>query len=362
MTLLNLTDKRLNNEAGQEIIDCYEKGRRVSLPKRGQFFELPLGGNERLVPYCDEWILKINDAIMTIRPASNSVRGWFLIIAVLCFFVSIFSWISSLPGSPSNDDNWDLISLVGGGFFTLFGIAITYMVLRQPIGWPTLFSRCTGQVVQMQGRNRVEAAWSDLRPFIERTYTPQGRPIWRLQLIQTDASNKVVKNIAAKVMAERADDCARYYEYLHRYMLGQWEGIPDTLLVSGMRRSLLREFRNSFGWMFGKQRPWAEKPLWLKTLTIMLLPVLTFVFWPLGFFVLVGSRLGWVPKFSREDEQAASGGTLPPELAPRIHVEPPLALTEKLLYTTIIVVSTVVWGAWAYHYLGLFFHGLLSGT
>lgn len=255
-----------------------------------------------------------------------------------------------------------MICGIGGLFFIFFAVAFLRVIVTQPFSWPTLFLRRSGKVIQVQGRDKVEAAWSDLHPFVERIYTPQGRPIWRLQLIQTDASNKVLKNINGKVMAERADDCARYYEYLHRYMLGQWEGIPDTLLVSGMRRSLLREFRNSFGWMFGKQRPWAEKPLWLKTLTIMLLPVLTFVFWPLGFFVLVGSRLGWVPKFSREDEQAASGGTLPPELAPRIHVEPPLALTEKLLYTTIIVVSTVVWGAWAYHYLGLFFHGLLSGT
>ena len=96
MAVLNFTDKRLNDEAGQEIVDRYEQGRRVSLPKRDQFFESSSGGDARLIPSRDEWVLKIDDTALLVKPANNPVRGWILWFSSILIRGNLFSMDNSL--------------------------------------------------------------------------------------------------------------------------------------------------------------------------------------------------------------------------------------------------------------------------
>jgi hypothetical protein len=331
VSALNIDDVSLSNQAEADIRKSYESGRHAVVPKAGQLFELPYG-DPRLIPKCEQWVFDIDDAALRIKPSDFPAKGWLLVTVALCVIAALF-----------------------------FGVALVISVCRQPLDWPVLFNRRTGKVIQMQGKQMVGADWAALRPFVERVYNAQGAPFWKLRLLQLNEAGAVEKNLVLKALAPGPEGCAAYFEYLRRYMQGQWEGIPDTLVVHGLRRSLLRQFRNDFGWMFGKKRAWAERPTWLKALTIVLMPVLTFVIWPFGFFVLLGSRAGWQPTFPADAEAQAQGGAMPPQLKSKIRQEPELAASERVLYAAIVVISTVIWAWLIFGYLGPFFTSLSQG-
>lgn len=356
MSTLNTSDNGRDDDAGVTIAQTFEQGRRAYVRKAGQMFELPSAGDPDLIPKCHLWALGVDDTAFRTTPDDMPGRGWLLILVAFMYgAAAAFVYLSS-PLIPVNK-SWDPIGLSCAIFGLVFGTMILRVVIFTSDGAPTIFNRRKGYVVQMQGRDRIEAEWSKLRPFVERNYTAQGLPMYRFRLLELDAEGKVVKNINVKSLANGPADCARYYEYLKRYMAGQWEGLPDTLLKSGLRRPLLREFRSGFGWMFGRKRAWHERPLWLKALQVVLMPITTFVIWPWGFFTLLGTRLGWLPRFPSDVEADARGGSVPPELAPRIHEEPPLALTEKLLYPAIMLGCTLVWPIWGWRWVA---HWMLS--
>jgi hypothetical protein len=353
---LNISELSLSFDAEKDIDRDYEKGHKVHIRKAGQFFELPGKGNEQLIPACSQWVLSINDVAMQVKPEDFPVRGWLLLASTI--LLGGMATLSSLVFSAGNGalNSADAIALTGAAICLTFAIFFLYLIFSQPVSRPVLLNRKTGKVAQMQERRRlVVADWSNLRPFVELIYTAQAMPIWRFHLIETDENNNVVNKFLLKILAPGPSGCACYYEYLLRYMKAQWNGLPDTLLVHGVRRSLLRQFRNDFAWMFGKKRSWSERPVWLKALTFVLLPVFSVVSWPFGFFILLGSRFGWIPRFPAEVEEKARGGVMPSELAPRIHEEPPLAVTERLLYSAIILLSTVVWGGLVFHFLKLLY-------
>jgi hypothetical protein len=354
VTVLNIDDISLNAQAESDIRECYERGRRVIIPKAGELFELPYG-DSRLIPQCDQWVFGIDDTTLRIKPSDFPAKGWLFVAVAFCVIGVLFFGIESLP---KGNLGYDYIAMVMAAFCALFGAALAISVLRQPLDWPALLNRRTGRVVQMQGKQVVSADWVALRPFVERVYNAQGAPFWKLRLLQLGQDGTVEKDFVLKALAPGPEGCASYFEYIRRYMQGDWKGVPDTLVVSGLRRSVLRQFRNDFGWMFGKRRSWSDKPLWLKALTFMLMPILTFVIWPFGFFILLGSRAGWAPKFPGEAESQARNGVVPPELTQRIHQEPELAVAEKLLYVAIIVISTIIWAWLIFHYLGLFLASL----
>lgn len=358
MTVLNTSDLALSFDAEELIDRSYEKGRQVHISKAGQFFELQASGNEQLIPACSQWVLSINDVAMQVKPEDFPVRGWLLLASAVMLWGTATLAILGLSGGGSQD-GVDPIAIIGAVVCLFFALLFFYLIASQPVSRPVLLNRKTGKVMQIQGKKKlVVADWSNLRPFVELIYTAQAMPIWRFHLIQTDEKNNVVSKFLLKILAPGPSGCACYYEYLHRYMKGQWDGIPDTLLVHGVRRTLLRQFRNDFGWMFGKKQAWNDRPLWLRALIFMLLPLLTVVIWPFGLFILLGSRLGWVAKFSPDIQKAVDEGVLPSPLASRIRDEPRLALSEQMLYGFIIVGATVVWGWLGFHYLGLFFRSL----
>lgn len=355
MTSLNIDDVVVSNEAGSEIRNSYERGRRVSIPKTGELFELPYG-DSRLKPQCQQWVLGIDDTTLRIKPADFGTRGWMLLNAAMFFVGTLFAlfWAVTLYRQNPSDSLIIVVPLsVGAAIFAGISVVSLAWSIRQPLGWPVIFNRRTSRVVQMQGRQVVSADWSSLRPFVERVYNAQGAPFWKLRLLQVGAAGEVQKNLVMKLLAPGPEGCASYFEYLRRYMDGSWTGLPDTLLVHGMRRSLLRQFRNDFGWMFGKRRAWNERPFWLKALTFILMPVLTTIFWPVGFFVMLGSRLGWAPQFPPDVEAEAKGGKVPAELASRIHNEPALASFERLFYGGIMIFATAIWIWLGVHYFEL---------
>lgn len=358
MAALNISELPLSVDAESGIDANYEKARQVHIKKAGQFFELPANGNRQLIPACSQWVLSITDAALVVKPEDFPVRGWLLLASAVMLWGMTTLAILGLSGS-GGQDGVDAIALVGAVVCLFFVLLFLYLITSQPVSRPVLLDRKSGKVMQMKGRRELAIAdWSSLRPFVELIYTAQAMPIWRLHLIQTDEKNNVVNKFLLKILAPGPSGCACYYEYLHRYMEGQWDGIPDTLLVHGTRRTLLRQFRNDFGWMFGKKLAWGEKPLWLRVLTFVLMPVLTFVIWPFGLFILLGSRLGWVAKFPPDIQEAGGRGVLPPPLVSRIREEPQLAAIEQVLYGSIIIGATATWAWLGFHYLGLFFKSL----
>lgn len=366
MPVLNISDLSLCFEAEKEIDRDYEKARRVQIPKGGQFFELPSTGDERLVPSCSQWVLSIDDVALKVKPEDFPAKGWMLLSSFLFLYGAAFVSVLAIRLYRSNPEDYLLgVSILGFALFIFLLISVvsfTWLV-RQPLSRPVLLNRRTGRVAQVQSRNKiVESSWSDLRPFVELIYTAQAMPIWRLHLVQTDDQNKVVKSFLLKILVPGAGGAACYFEYLRRYMSGRWAGLPDTTIVHGMRRSLLRQFRNDFGWMFGKRHSWSERPAWLKALMFLLMPLLTFAIWPFGFFILLGSRFGWMPHFSSEIDTQAEGGSVPAELVARLHDEPALALAERLLYGGIIFFATAVWAWLGFDYVINFFGAIWDGN
>lgn len=357
MNLLNVNDIEANNQAESDVRGCYERGRRAVIPKAGELFELPYG-DQRLIPLCDQWVFGIDDVALRIKPSDFPAKGWLFVAVAFCVIAVLFFGVESLP---KGDLGYDYIAMGMTVFCGLFGIALTASVLRQPVDWPVVLNRRTGQVVQVQGKQVVAADWASLRPFVERLYNAQGAPFWKLRLLQLGEDGSVKKDVVIKALAPGPEGCASYFEYLRRYMQGEWDGVPDTLVVHGLRRSLLRQFHNDFGWIFGRERSWGNKPSWLKALTFLLMPILTFAVWPFGFFILLGSRAGWVPKFAADVESQSQDGAVPAQLIPRIHQEPLLAVAEKLLYLSTIVISSVIWTWLIFHYVGLFLVCLSQG-
>lgn len=341
----NLTDVSLSAGVQREVFLGYESGRRVRIPKRGSFFELP-PGDPRLIPISGQWVLSIDDVAVRLKPADVPGRGMMLLLVFLLAVSDVLFGYSGVIEWKNHGFGFvPIFFLSMSAVVLIFSILLIHWIIKEPVDYPVLLNRRTRKIIQMRGREKVEADWSELRPFVERAYSASAAVFWKLHVIKPTPAGAAEKHIILKILGEGPDGCLRRYEFLRRYMEGRWEDLPRTRLVE-MRRPLLKQFSHDFIWMFGK-RPWQERPGWLKGLMYVLLPVVVLISWPFQFFLLFGSRFGWIPTFPPDVEAEASGGVLPPALAERVIHDPPLAATEKWFYGSLIVIATVFWGVMA---------------
>ncbi|KLJ00609.1 hypothetical protein [Luteimonas sp. FCS-9] len=204
----------------------------------------------------------------------------------------------------------------------------------------------------MQGRKRVEARWSDLQPYFEvmRAAHAAGASsvmILRLVHLSEDGRSAISQiKVSGHLISARA--AAAYYEFLCRYMAGDWEALPEIRLIGGIRRPLLQEFRlDGINFWMGAY-DWSERRPIGKLLMWVFVPVWTVLLWPFHMLTLLGSRLGWVPQFPQKDLDEAAydpgkDGPIPEALARKIQPLGEIALPERVLYIGSILLGGGLW-------------------
>ena len=246
------------------------------------------------------------------------------------------------------------LSIVCGMFVVVFGavgIGLAKHLRKEPAAHPLLVNRINGMLIQMQGGKRVEAHWNDLRPYIEpvtSVSTVGASTSCNLHLVQPSEDGRRAWKYMLVQNALGLYDCLSTYEFLARYMEGDWEGLPDIHLLPGERPGFWDAYR------YGFFNPWISLPHWedrsprSRRWMWVFTPLWTILFWPIVMLTMAGSRLGYMPRFSKQDlAQAeydpARDGPMPTALQSKIKPPQPLAPGEKLLYWVSMGSGTILW-------------------
>lgn len=115
-------------------------------------------------------------------------------------------------------------------------------------------------------------------------------------------------------------DCLSHYEFLRRYMAGDWQLLPKVEWLEGIRRPLLQEFSNNLWTQMTNYLPWDERSVLGRVLSSAALLLISLLWWP-------------------EPLQDVAQEPLP------VCIRPPPALggTERAVYVAIAAISTAAW-------------------
>lgn len=337
--------------SGQVDID-WERPLRIA--KKGPLYELPKRGP---VATGDEWILSVDPVGLRVSPlagiSSAGVSMFLLLFLVLLVVVALLAGMI-WQANGKHYAGPSFYGVMGAGILIFLGLAsaIAVYLFKFDYTTPLLLNRREQKVFQMQGSSLVESDWNALVPYIEIARTVNysgGAQFYHLHLIQqgSDQGN-VLRQIRVKNAVGGYSQGLAYYEFMRRYMDGNWSSLPDTYLTGGIRQSLLKEFRSNMWNAPFTRIPWDQSSAKRKLVSGVLLVLFTTLWWPVTMLTLVGSRLGHIPKFPREVEQqatynAAQDGSVPHELHERIKPEEEMTGAEKTLYLVAIAIGAVVW-------------------
>lgn len=321
---------------------------------RGAMYPLPVKGR---YGRSFDLVLDINEGFALLNSAGTSAsaaNGIHILLVMLLSVTMLFfgGWIFlAMVGKGSGD--WFITAACVLGFI-LFGVgnvAVIKSLRRQVIGFPLLALRKERKVVQLQGSVRVEADWERLRPYIE--------PVTSVSSVGASTSCNVHlieptedgRNARRQILLQNAlglYDCLATYEFLARYMEGDWEGLPDIHLIPGVRPKFWDAYRYGFfnGWI-GVPR-WDERSDASRRWMWVLTPLWTAIFWPLVMLTIAGTRTGRVLRFDKSEIGKARGGTaepMPTSLQDKIKAPSRLQPAEKFLYWVSMMSGGVLWGA-----------------
>lgn len=299
-------------------------------------------------PSGDGFVLSMDPARLQTLPHGNmssALKGILLFLGLMT--LGIAAWFCRMLAEAFRQGTADtafvLIMSVSVFVFALIAVAALVQAVTAPYAFPTLFNRVTGKVVQLRGGERIEADWPQLVPQVEVAMW-DGAQLCHLCLTGP-AEDGAGKMIFVSNANNSPADCLARYEFLCRYMAGDWRSLPEVECLEGARRPLLREFGDNLWTRMTNYRPWDERSVQGKALSSAALLAIALLWWPMLLLTLVGSRLGRLPRFSAAD--LGSGSARPEgsaqELFARIRPVPALGAAEQGVYVAIAALSTAAW-------------------
>lgn len=331
------------SDSGQVELDwerCFK------VPRHGPLYDLPRRGP---VAKGEGIVVSMDTTRLQIRPhgdMSSGLKSMLLSLGLLGSGVA--TWFSVMLvhefRQGTADQAFVLIMLVSIAVFAVIAIAALVRVFTTSHVFPALFNRSSGKVVQLQDRRRIEADWADLVPRVEiATAVNTGGAVQYHHLYLVDPADDG-KMIIVSAANNGQSDCLAYYEFLRRYMAGEWTSLPDTVCLEGERRPLLRELSANLWTQPSNYRPWQERSTLGKGLSSLALLAIALLWWPVLLLTLIGSRIGSMPRFSAADlgetRQATPDGA---EAALPIRPSPAMDAVEQGAYATVAVLSTLAW-------------------
>lgn len=299
-------------------------------------------------PSGDGLVLSMDPARLQTLPNGNmssALKGILLFLGLM--MLGIAAWFCRMLAEAFRQGTADtafvLIMSVSVFVFAPIAVAALVQAVTAPYAFPTLFNRVTGKVVQLRGRERIEADWLQLVPQVEVAMSG-GAELCHLCLaspVEAGAGKMIVVSNANNSPA----DCLAHYEFLCRYMAGDWRSLPEVECLEGARRPLLREFGDNLWTQMTNYRPWDERSAQGKALSSAALLAIALLWWPMLLLTLIGSRLGRLPRFSVADlgtRSALLEGSAQ-ELFARIRPVPTLGAAEQAVYVAIAALSTAAW-------------------
>jgi hypothetical protein len=276
---------------------------------------------------------------------SSALKSIVLFLGLMSLGIAAwFCWqLAEAFRQGSADTAFVLIMSVSVFVFALIAVAALVQAVTAPYAFPTLFNRVTGKVVQLRGRERIEADWSQLVPQVEVAMS-DGAQFCHLCLAdpaEVGAGKMIVVSNANNSPA----DCLAHYEFLCRYMAGDWRALPEVECLEGARRPLLREFSDNLWTQMTNYRPWDERSAQGKALSSAALLLIALLWWPMLLLTLIGSRLGRLPRFSAADLGSRSALAAGSAQEPFMHIRlaPALRAAEQAVYVAIAAISTAAW-------------------
>ncbi|MCR6475998.1 hypothetical protein NU688_07510 [Variovorax sp. ZS18.2.2] len=299
-------------------------------------------------PSGDGLVLSMDPARLQTLPHGNmssALKGILLFLGLM--MLGIAAWFCRMLAEAFRQGTADtafvLIMSVSIFVFALIAVAALVQAVTAPYAFPTLFNRLTGKVAQLRGGERIEADWSQLVPQVEVAMSG-GAQLCHLCLTgpaEAGGGKMIVVSNANNSPA----DCLAHYEFLCRYMAGDWRSLPEVECLEGARRPLLREFSDNLWTQMTNYRPWDERSAQGKALSSAALLTIALLWWPMLLLTLIGSRLGRLPRFSDADLGASpallEGSVQEPFM--RIRLVPALGAAEQAVYVSIAALSTAVW-------------------
>lgn len=300
-------------------------------------------------PSGDGLVLSMDSVRLQTLPHGNmssAIKSIALLLGLMP--LGIAAWFCSMLADAFRQDTADtafvLIMSVSIAVFALIAVAALVQAVTAPYAFPTLFNRATGKVVQLRGRERIEAPWAQLVPQVE-SITVGGALRYRLCL-----KGPTEVGAAQMLLVSNANnspvDCLAHYEFLRRYMAGDWQWLPKVECLEGTRRPLLQEFGNNLWTQMTNYRPWDERSVLGKMLSSGALLLISLLWWPMLLLTLIGSRLGRLPRLSAADLgncseslQDVAQEPLPVCILPA----PALGGMERAVYVAIAAISTAAW-------------------
>ncbi|WP_449466712.1 hypothetical protein [Stenotrophomonas humi] len=359
-----ISEERLRAEPAEEVwLDGKDP---LSVPRRQLMYPLPLKGK---YGRADDLVLEVDAKILRILPGvsgSMAANGGVASLLLFCLVMMIV-FTRLIIDEFHGDDAAYFPMIVVSLFFICISGAAGWGFLRhlgnEPSAYPLLINRMTGILVQMQGGQRVEAQWNDLRPYIEPVTsisTVGASTSCNLHLVQPSEDGRRAWKHMMVQNALGLYDCLSTYEFLARYMEGAWDGLPDIHLLPGERPGFWDAYR------YGFFNPWIGLPYWEDRSPLsrrwmwVFTPLWTILFWPIAMMPIIGSRFGYVPKFSAQDLAQAEydpvrDGAMPAALQSKVKPPQPLAPGEKLLYWVSMGSGTILWLGFALKMLLLVF-------
>lgn len=325
--------------------------RPLRIAKRGPFYKLPKRGP---LAAGSEWLLSIDPVAARATPlggGSSAVNGGLLLLVLVILCADIF-FAGLMLGAKGEHSAFVLYSILGPAsfLFLVLAIAIFVRVMKGEYTTPLLLNRRDQTVSQAQKNSLVEANWAELVPYVEVVRTVNysgGAQLHNLHLVLSEHGGEV-KRILVKNALGGYSEALAYYEFLRRYMNGEWAGLPETYLIGGIRQSWFDEFRSNMWNAPFTRVPWRQSSTKRKWISSGLLIIFTILWWPVTMLTLVGARMGYIPMFPREVElrttyNAAQDGPLPSELRGKIKLEERVAGAEKMLYLVAIAAGAIAW-------------------
>jgi hypothetical protein len=325
--------------------------------------------------YAGELVLEANPAAMKTLPNADGIAMGFGIIVLAVSVCMGFSLLFLVMASSGWEDYRAgrtfvplfMIALVGGMVPVSVAAAVGFgrVAVKKEFARPTVFNRRTGMVIQLQGTKRVEARWSDLRPYIERlsaAHASGASVVENFHLVELTEDGRDARNlIEIKLHAGSTKVAAMYYRFLCDYMEGNWTTLPEIYLLGGIRLPLWREYRQHRLSFWFATKDWTDRSRESRRWMWLLVPLWTAGWWPMYIFAFIGGRLGWVPQLSEDDLSGtewdeSTEGPVPAEFSSKVRTRN-LHPEEKRLYIVSFVAGLVLWMWLPYK---LFFQHMLS--
>lgn len=311
----------------------------------GPMYALPASGP---VAKSDGIVVSMDADRLQILPQGETSSGLTSMLLLLGLMMAgVTAWFAvMLLGEyrrGTADQAFVFIMLAAMLAFAAIAIASLGKAFGAPQVFPTLFDRARGRVVQLRGRRRLEADWSRLAPRVEvATVVNTGGAIQFYHLYLVEPADE-----SAMILASAANngqsDCLAYYEFLRRYMAGEWASLPETVCLERAPRPLLREFSANLWTQPTCYRPWPERSPLGKGLSSLALLAIALLWWPMLALTLFAARIGTAPRFAASD--LGTGASAPAADAPILPVRPAPAMgaAEQGVYAAIALLSTAVW-------------------